>query len=224
MIIHIARHGQPALNGLPPGTDHEFPPGDYPLSALGLHQAELLGGFLKAEGFHGKIISSPYLRTMETASVVGSVCGLSVFMDPRFQERRFYLEPPCTGSTLEELRHRFSNIDPTAELQFPWIIPGGIEPRENVLDRVNSLLEDLLSDPSGCDVLLVGHGASVSAAMQNLGARADFTGNLGSSWNCAIGTFEVGSAGTIRLRRTLYIGYMPTEFITSNLKHWGDPE
>ena len=224
MIIHIARHGQPALPGLPPGTNHEFPPGDYPLSALGLHQAELLGGFLKAEGFRGKIISSPYLRTMETASAVGLVCGLSIFMDPRFQERRFYPEPPCTGSPLEELRHRFPNIDPAAELRFPWIIPGGIEPRENVWTRVNSLLEDILSDPSGCDILLVGHGATVSAAMQNLGDRADFTDSLGYDWNCAVGTFEVESSGTIRLRRTFYIDYMPTECITSNLRHWGDPE
>ena len=216
MIIHTARHGQPLPDNLPSGSDNEYPPGDYPLSALGRHQAELLGTFLKSEGFHGKIFSSPYLRTMETASIVAEACGLSVFPEPRIQERLFYPEPPCPGLDREDLKKLFANFDPAAELEYPWIIPKGIESMEDVGLRVRSFLDDLLADPSGGDVLLIGHGATVNAIMQDLSDRAGFSGNAGRPWNCAVGSFEANPDGTVRLLRPLYIDFIPLESITSN--------
>lgn len=222
MIIHTARHGQPVLDTLPSGSDHEYPPGDFPLSALGRHQAELLGTFLKSEGFHGKVFSSPYLRTMETASIVAETCGLSVFPEPRIQERLFYPEPPCPGLNREELKKLFANLDPAAELEYPWIIPKGIEQMEDVGLRVHSFLDDLLADPPGSDVLLIGHGATVHTIMQDLADRAGFSGDVGRTWNCAVGSFEADPDGTIRLLRTLYADFIPVESITSNRLRWSD--
>ena len=77
MILYITRHGQPALEGMKPGADYELPDGDYSLSALGREQAEFLGRHLKKENFDGIIISSPYARTMETASAAAAICGMS---------------------------------------------------------------------------------------------------------------------------------------------------
>lgn len=222
MIIYISRHGQPVLDDIPSGVDHEFPPGDYPLSPLGKYQAKLLGAFLKSEGFHGKVISSPYARTMETASIVAEVCGLSVFVEPRIQERRFYPEPSCPGLNLDELRKIFSNIDPIAELKYPWMVPGGVESVENVMFRVDSFLEELLANPPDSDILLMGHGATVSALMRNLADRAGFSGELGRGWNCAVGSFEADSDGTIRILKPLYVDFIPLDCITSNRIHRGD--
>ena len=107
MIVRFARHGQPALEGMPRGINYEFPPGDHPLSLLGRRQAEFLGRHLRECGFRGSIISSPYARTAETADIVAEICGAKVYFEPRLQEMRFYPDPPCPGLTLEELASKY---------------------------------------------------------------------------------------------------------------------
>ena len=224
MRIFIARHGQPALEGMAPGVNHEFPPGDCVLTALGRKQAAFLGGFLKKLDFHGRVISSPYARTMETASVAAGICGAAVFPEPRIQERRFYPDPPCPGLTIAELRRSFPNVDPAAELAFPWIVPGGPEEQEDVLRRVGAFTEEVLDRPQKEDLLLVGHGASVGALMRIFGTKARFTGDLGYSWNCALGGFELTDAGELVFLRPMGAEFIPEEFITSNRRRFGDPE
>ena len=223
MIVHIARHGQPALEGLPPDANPELPPKDYPLSLLGRRQARRLGEYLKGQGFRGKIISSPYVRTAETANIAADVCGVEVFFEPRIQEMRFHPEPVCPGLTLAELRQNFPHVSPAAVLAYPWMQPGGIETPEDVSVRVADFLAEFLANLPGEDVLLVGHGASVVRLMRGLAERAHFAEEMGPVWNCAVCSFAAEPDGAVRLLEPLHTRFLPPEDVTSNLRRPGDP-
>ena len=224
MIIRFARHGQPALEGMPKGANHEFPPRDYVLSPLGRQQAEFLGGHLKKIGFRGKVISSPYVRTVETASIAAGICGLDIYLEPRIQEMRFYEEPPCPGMKLEELRVAFPNIAADAELVYPWMTPGGAEVLDTVRARVDKYVEELIADPPADDVLLVGHGASLQSLKWNFYERSGYTGKDHHNWNCSMSTFEVDRSGKAKMIEIARYDFMPLEYVTSNKRLFGDPE
>lgn len=223
MIVRFARHGQPALEGMPKGGNYEFSAGDYVLSPLGRKQAHFLGEHLKSTGFNGRVISSPYARTVETASIAAEVCGLDIYFEPRLQEMRFYPEPPCPGMTLAELRANYPNVAPDAELVWPWMTPGGEEVLEAVRARVDEFVDELLAAPPADDVLLVAHGASLQALKWNFYARCGYTGKDNYNWNCSLSSFKVAD-GKVEMIEVARFDFMPLEFVTSNKRLYGDPE
>ena len=85
MKFYVTRHGQVAEDSEYFG-DVAYPKGDMPLSKLGREQADLLGKRLRDEGFSGKIFSSPYLRTMETADIIAKITGSQVYPTPALHE------------------------------------------------------------------------------------------------------------------------------------------
>lgn len=223
MILYITRHGQPALDGMPAGADYELPDGDYPLSCLGREQAEFLGKQLKKENFDGMIVSSPYARTMETAAIVSTICGVTVTPEPRFQELLFFPVPLCPGLTLEEMRKYYgSAIAPDAVLKHPWIIQKGPEDPEIVYNRVTPFMDELLAARPAGKLLLVGHGASVSAAVRYLCQKAGFTGDPGYAWNAALGSFEISPEGSVKLISPLNCDHIPREKVTSNRRTYDE--
>ncbi len=224
MIIRFARHGQPALEGMPKGGNYEFPAGDYVLSPLGRKQAEFLGKHLKSIGFKGRVISSPYARTVETASIAAEICGLDIYFEPRIQEMRFYPEPPCPGMTLEILRQNYPNVAPDAELTYPWLTPGGEEVLETVCARVDKYVAELIANPPADDILLFGHGASLQALKWNFYKRCGYTGKDHYNWNCSMSTFEVDASGAAKMIEVARFDFIPLEFVTSNKRLYGDPE
>ena len=223
MILRFARHGQPALEGMPRGANHELPPGDYPLSRQGLEQAHCLGRHLRNEGFRGLILSSPYARTAETADAVAAECGLRFYLEPRLQEMRFYPEPPCPGMTIDELRANYPRVAPDATLDWPWLTPGGKEELDTVRARVDRFLAELLEAPPAEDILLFGHGASIQSLKWNLFARCGYDGPDHHNWNCSISRFDITPQGVKMVELARY-DFMPQEIITSNKRLFGDPE
>ncbi len=77
--VHLVRH---AHAGDPAAWD-----GDddlRPLSLKGRHQAERLGAFLVRTGIRpDRIISSPKVRALQTAQIIGAAVGLDVEVDER---------------------------------------------------------------------------------------------------------------------------------------------
>ena len=224
MIIRFARHGQPALEGMPKGGNYEFPAGDYVLSPLGRKQAEFLGEHLKKTGFKGKVISSPYARTAETASIAAQICGLDIYFEPRIQEMRFYPEPPCPGLTIEELRRSYPNVAPDAVLEYPWMTPGGEEVLDTVRARVDAYVAELIANPPADDILLFGHGASIQSLKWNFYQRCNYTGKDRHNWNCSLSGFEVNSSGEASMIEVARFDFIPLEYVTSNKRLYGDPE
>ena len=74
MRIFETRHGQVASKEFYKNNP-SLPIGDVALSTLGKEQALLLAKRLKQLNFNGLIFSSPYDRTMKTASIIAEELG-----------------------------------------------------------------------------------------------------------------------------------------------------
>ena len=215
MIIYITRHGQPWLSGME--GNPEFPLGDPPLTALGRTQARLLGERLSALGFAGRICASPYLRTMETGAIIAEATGLPLRPEPAIREIVSVAEHMVAyrGQTLGELRERFPALAPDVALPYPWW-GTAVEDADAVLARVGAFLGPLIAQGRR-DLLLVGHGASVSAIHRYLLAGyPDILRRVGNNWNCGLSAVQVKP----RLE-ALWLSdtsHLPAEQTTSNLK------
>lgn len=183
MLRIITRHGQIAPEADFVGN-HLYPAGEDPMSDLGREQAALLGKRLKEQGFKGKILSSPYMRTLETADIIAGITGLTVIPFAPIREI-FKTEQQIKdykGLTLDEMRKKYKNIDPEITLDYPWWTPD-IENEDEVLERINkgiALAESLYGDE---EILFVGHGASTNALINAYGIPKRMHPFL---FNCAI--------------------------------------
>ncbi len=80
--VVIIRHGESEANRLGILSSME---GAYPLTEIGKQQAEMAGEQLKDLHFDG-VISSPVLRTKQTAEIIARFLGLKVKIDRRVGE------------------------------------------------------------------------------------------------------------------------------------------
>ncbi len=156
MRIFITRHGQVQTKR---GVDDPFyPKGEIALSPLGREQARLTGERLKALGFCGKIYSSPYFRTMETANIIADVTDSAVYPYAPIQEMLSDgdYKSGYKGQPLDVLKEKFSHVADDAELDDGWCVK---EP-EN-MGTMKPRIEKVVANfkPDG-EVLFVGHGAS----------------------------------------------------------------
>jgi len=100
--IFVTRHGQPDLKRERP----KYNSGDHLLSPLGLKQAAALGKYLKKQNFQGRIYASPYLRTVETAVVIGRELGLpDVLVD------KVPIDGLCGKTDEENLGFTYAELD-----------------------------------------------------------------------------------------------------------------
>ena len=180
MLRLITRHGQVDRSAKFFEGNHLYTVGEFPLSELGREQARLLGERLKAEGFKGKILASPYLRTMETANIIAGILGLKVIPFALLHETTYELD--FVGKTIDELREIFDNVDENATLEYPWW-PNFTETVEQVDERgvrTMELAERLYPDEP---ILYVGHGASVHGLSYAYKVNTDVPPWL---YNCAL--------------------------------------
>lgn len=210
MILHVTRHGQ---------TDPQKPhqPADPYLSPLGQKQAHLLGQHLKALDFRGLIYSSPYLRTIETAHIIADITDTTIIPSASMREyfiRENQLEG-FKGATAPELQTTYPRVQAPPSFPYPWWTHQ-IETNDMVEARVAPLIETLTKDTT--DILLVGHGASVSATHRHiLRLHAPDQFNHGKrGWNCVLSSFQF--TPHFQIIRLLDTQHLPEEAITNNAK------
>ncbi|MBQ7032435.1 MAG: histidine phosphatase family protein [Clostridia bacterium] len=224
MKIYITRHGQVAPKLFVGSVD--YPTGDIPLTELGQSQAVCLGKELKKRGFSGKILSSPYRRTMMTANLAADGCDAPIYPDGALREMFFSDEAgeAFIGMDLDTLRTLFPHVAPDAELPHPWWTTQA-DTRPDLIARLAVFWDGVLA--SGVDeVLMVGHGASVFGSMaymnkkfglglpEDLQALGDFqaTRNL----NCNLSCIETDTAGQLVSARLFATDHLPDDLLTSN--------
>lgn len=221
MVIHIARHGQPAID-----RHTEAPRGDPPLTNLGTAQAQRLGQRLKADGFDGPIIASPYLRTAETADVIAEVLDRDFRVDARLREfTNVEKIDAFEGMRGEELEARFQRLRKPVELPYPWWSLGRTqrESPDELVERVRPMIEELFASEAP-QALLVGHGASTGACMRCLIGQETLEAlrNGHAHWNCSLTSIRARPA--VQPIRLFDFKHLPHEMITSNLltyaEHW----
>lgn len=97
-----------------------------------------------------RIIASPFRRTRETADIVSEVLGIPYEIDARLAERDFGLADTKSLDLYEEIceNDRMSISNDTFEVETP----------DQVLERVQNLLEELKGDTDSDITILVTHG------------------------------------------------------------------
>ncbi|MGH3287067.1 MAG: histidine phosphatase family protein [Streptosporangiaceae bacterium] len=125
---------------------------DVPLTEVGVQQAAAAAKRLAAAGL-GVIVTSPLLRTVQTAQAVAAVTGAAVVTDDGFRETDF---GAWEGLTFAEVRERWP-AELSAWLADPEVAPPGGESFTDVSARVTAALDRVLAARAGQTVLIVSH-------------------------------------------------------------------
>jgi ribonuclease H / adenosylcobalamin/alpha-ribazole phosphatase len=125
---------------------------DAPLTDVGVQQAAAAAKRLTSAGL-GVIVTSPLLRTVQTAQEVAAVTGAAVVTDDGFRETDF---GAWEGLTFAEVRERWP-AELGAWLADPQVAPPGGESFTDVSARVTAALHRVLAARAGQTVLIVSH-------------------------------------------------------------------
>lgn len=146
MSVYFVRHGESVANAM-----NIFSRPDTPLTDNGRKQAYLLGEKLTGHTI-SLIISSPDLRALETAEIISKTVNYkkekTVIID-ELHERRF---GHIAGTPRKPDRYYAYTFD----------IEKGAETRQDLIDRMHTVLVKLKEEISGLDgdVLIIGHAVS----------------------------------------------------------------
>ncbi|GEN53992.1 histidine phosphatase family protein [Halobacillus faecis] len=136
---------------------------DSPLTKTGIRQAQMLATFLEKYGHSiDRIISSPYLRAIETIKPFARKNNVTIEMDDRLEERVLSREPL---DDWEEVLHD-TFVDPELKLT-------GGESSTEAKKRVLSLIDQLENEDCG-NVLLVTHGNLLALLLQKYNREIGF--------------------------------------------------
>jgi probable phosphoglycerate mutase len=125
---------------------------DAPLTDLGVQQAVAAAKRLASAGI-GLIVTSPLLRTVQTAQEVAATTGAPMVTDDGFRETDF---GAWEGRTFAEVRERWP-AELTAWLADPKLSPPGGENFAEVSERVTGALHRVLAGREGQKILIVSH-------------------------------------------------------------------
>ena len=147
-VTLLLRHGQTPMSVQKRYAGRSDPP----LTEAGVQQAAAAAKRLASAGL-GVIVTSPLLRTVQTAQAVAAVTGAAVVTDDGFRETDF---GAWEGLTFAEVRERWP-AELSAWLADPEIAPPGGESFTDVSARVTAALDRLLAARAGQTVLIVSH-------------------------------------------------------------------
>jgi broad specificity phosphatase PhoE len=125
---------------------------DVPLTDVGVQQAAAAAKRLASAGLDA-IVTSPLLRTVQTAREVAAVTGAAMVTDDGFRETDF---GAWEGRTFAEVRERWP-AELSAWLADPEVAPPGGESFTDVSARVTAALHRVLAARKGQTVLIVSH-------------------------------------------------------------------
>ena len=174
-LLYIVRHGESAGNVARDAAtaaghrmiDIDTRDVDVPLSDLGVQQAQALGRWfatLPAERTPNVILTSPYVRACDTASIVAESAGLSkdkftLVVDERLREKEFGILDRLTKVGIEAYHPDQAEFRRLLG-KFYHRPPGG-ESWCDVILRLRSAIEMISREYCGERVLLVGHSVVV---------------------------------------------------------------
>lgn len=137
---------------------------DSPLTKSGIRQAQVFAAFLEKTGYDiNRVISSPYLRAIESIKPYAQNQKLTIEVDERLQERVLSEEP--VDDWMDVLEESFSDLN--------FRLPGG-ESSNDALQRVRNLLEEIYNDEDYHNVVLVTHGNLLAIILKEFQADIGF--------------------------------------------------
>ena len=178
-LVYLVRHGRTALNAEGRLRGRLDPPLDH----VGLEQAMRLGlAFASLDKRPIRIAAGPLARTLETAAMIASSCGLAFDIEPRLVDRDY---GPWTGESVADVRARFG----TELADLP-----DAEPLEAITARTRAALDEQADYLSQGPVLLVAHDIVNKLLLHDLGpglGPAHTIEQRTAGWN-SIGLTDMG--------------------------------
>jgi broad specificity phosphatase PhoE len=150
--VYLVRHGVTAWHR----DGRMLGQRDIPLDPEGVAQAEIAAGALGAAGI-GEVVSSPLVRSVQTAEVLGRRAAIDVARDPRLTDLRIgSWEGLRAAEVLASAEYlRFAEAPETAR-------PPGGESLPELAKRTTAAIEQILADnPAGEAVAVVTHAAVI---------------------------------------------------------------
>ncbi len=126
---------------------------DYPLTPLGLKQAQMTAGYLKEHYAIDYIYASSLTRTMQTAAPTAEAFGMEIIPSDEFKE---LCGGMLEGMPKKEIEEKYNDLH-TAWCNGENICPEGGETKQQMLDRLFPFFEGLLKKHRGKCVALFGH-------------------------------------------------------------------
>lgn len=212
MKIHLTRHGQALSFG-----HHKL------LSNLGREQVIRLARRLREAGFQGRIHASPYCHTLVSGQVMAEALDTRVHVCPAIREivsNPVYMANCFKGATAEEMRALCDRAVVPEDLPHPWW-QCQRETRDDVQRRVAPFIDELCDGAAGgdADVCLIGHGASIGAAIRHLAERYGIDdprlAQRRPCFNSTLTTFHVTGA-TASIEHLHDSDHLPEQWLTSN--------
>jgi broad specificity phosphatase PhoE len=147
----LIRHGESVAN-----AERRFTHGPHePLSPRGREEALARGRLLLARFDPVAIYSSPFVRALETARLVGSVLGLEPVVVDALREQDF-------GTLRGQPYAALDDAARAREGHWRFRPPGG-ESLEQVLERAGPALDAIAERHLGAEVVVVSHGGVMAA-------------------------------------------------------------
>jgi broad specificity phosphatase PhoE len=166
--LWLARHANRQDFADPDWADAAERPHDPGLSSDGVRQAQQLGRRVAALGVD-RIVSSPFLRAVETAHHVADTTGDSIVLEPGLGEwlnDDWFAAAPDTLPP-DTLAAQFDRVDPQRPAA-PCRQPTYPESKHRALARLGATGQCLADRHAGETLLLVGHGITVMGVLHGL--------------------------------------------------------
>ena len=174
--VVLVRHGLPLTGGS----------ANPPLSPQGQQQARQAGDWLRWES-PVALISSPYLRALETAQAIGVASGLGVDLDEDLRE----WSEPTTAYITPELLGESARGRAFAEGRFADFVPE--HDREGLTLRMTAAVTRAGRRWPGRTVVLVSHGGAINNLLAHvLGLDQPFFFNPGYTSLCRLQVLPSG--------------------------------
>ncbi|HMO52506.1 MAG TPA: histidine phosphatase family protein [Kiritimatiellia bacterium] len=202
--LYLIRHGMREDFVDPTWRERAKRPYDPPLSAAGFRQAALIAEALKDRGIT-TLISSPFLRALQTAAPLAEAADVPIFVEPGFGEwlNPAWMSGPPDLPNATQARALFARVDteyrPKGSSHFPEH-----DERVEVSARIQTTLRALLQDYQGGAMAIVAHGSPLGQSIAWL-----IPGATGVS-------MQVGSITRIERREDEF------RLITSGTDHLGE--
>jgi glucosyl-3-phosphoglycerate phosphatase len=178
----IVRHGETDWNREGRWQGHAGPG----LNELGLRQAAAIAARLVHDS-PVLLVSSDLARATETAAVIGERTQLQARLDPRFREVDV---GEWSSLTRAEVAERYPEAYRQWEHGRNAGYPGG-ETFEQLQERCQAALDDLLEGDAGGAIVLVAHGGSIRAMIGSvLDLDAGRRRQLATGRNCSLSVIE----------------------------------
>ena len=147
--LYLVRHAQSH-----PTSKLDEP--DWPLSPLGFEQARQLPDLLEPLGI-GKIVSSPYIRCLNTIGPFAEKFSIDIEIHEGLRERRI----------TDKLRKDFEEVMRRSWEDFSYALPG-CENSQDAQERVGRAVDQIVRDYPGQTVAISSHGNAISLYLNSL--------------------------------------------------------